>query len=115
MKTIPHRLYLTEDQMPKQWFNLRAVMPEQPDPMLHPGTLQPVTLEDLLPIFCKELAQQELDGTTEYIDIPEAVQNVYKMYRPSPLVRAYELEKPWTLRQRFTTNLRATTPPALTS
>lgn len=93
MKTIPHRLYLTEDQMPKQWFNLRAVMPEQPDPMLHPGTLQPVTLEDLLPIFCKELAQQELDGTTEYIDIPEAVQNVYKMYRPSPLVRAYELEK----------------------
>ena len=55
MKTIPHRLYLTEDQMPKQWFNLRAVMPEQPDPMLHPGTLQPVTLEDLLPIFCKEL------------------------------------------------------------
>ncbi len=93
MKTIPHRLYLTEDQMPKQWFNLRAVMPEQPDPMLHPGTLQPVTLEDLLPIFCTELAQQELDGTTEYIDIPEAVQNVYKMYRPSPLVRAYELEK----------------------
>ena len=93
MKTIPHRLYLTEDQMPKQWFNLRAVMPEQPDPMLHPSTLQPVTLEDLLPIFCTELAQQELDGTTEYIDIPEAVQNVYKMYRPSPLVRAYELEK----------------------
>lgn len=93
MSKIPHRLYLTEEQMPKQWFNLRAVMPEQPDPLLHPATLQPITQSDLAPIFCDELARQELDATTEFIDIPEAIQDIYKMYRPSPLVRAYALEK----------------------
>lgn len=93
MSKIPHRLYLTEEQMPKQWFNLRAVMPEQPDPMLHPGTLQPITERDLSPIFCEELARQELDATTEFIDIPEEIQDIYKMYRPSPLIRAYALEK----------------------
>ena len=63
MNKIPHRLYLTEDQMPRQWYNLRADMPSQPDPMLNPGTLQPVTEEELCPIFCQELAHQELDGT----------------------------------------------------
>ena len=93
MTKIPHRLYLTEDQMPRRWFNLRAAMPEQPDPMLHPATLQSLGVEDLAPIFCTELAKQELDGTTEYIDIPEEIQEVYKMYRPSPLIRAYNLEK----------------------
>ena len=93
MNKIPHRLYLTEDQMPKQWYNLRADMPDQPDPLLHPGTLQPATVEDLSPIFCKALAEQELDGTTRYIDIPEAVQDIYKMYRPAPIIRAYDLEK----------------------
>ncbi|MCF2660930.1 TrpB-like pyridoxal phosphate-dependent enzyme [Pseudoflavonifractor phocaeensis] len=92
-KKIPHRLYLTEDQMPKQWFNLRSAMPEQPDPLIHPGTLQPLNVPDLAPIFCEELAKQELDGTTPYIDIPEEVLEVYKMYRPSPIIRAYELEK----------------------
>ncbi|MBS5281617.1 MAG: TrpB-like pyridoxal phosphate-dependent enzyme [Butyricicoccus pullicaecorum] len=93
MTKIPHRLYLTEDQMPKQWFNLRAVMKEQPDPMLHPATLQPMTERDLYPIFCEELARQELDETHAYIDIPEEIQEIYKMYRPSPLIRAYALEK----------------------
>ena len=93
MKTIPHRLYLTEEQMPKQWFNLRAAMPEQPDPLIHPATLQTLGVADLAPIFCEELAKQELDSTTEFVDIPEEVLNLYKMYRPSPLVRAYELEK----------------------
>lgn len=93
MTKIPHRLYLTEDQMPKQWFNLRAVMKEQPDPMLHPATLQPMTEQDLYPIFCEELARQELDATDAYIDIPEEIQEIYKMYRPSPLIRAYALEK----------------------
>ena len=63
-KKIPHRLYLTEDQMPKQWFNLRSAMPEQPDPLIHPGTLQPLQVPDLAPIFCEELARQELDGAT---------------------------------------------------
>lgn len=92
-KKIPHRLYLTEEQMPKQWFNLRSAMPSQPDPMLNPGTLQPLAEEDLYPIFCQELAHQEMDGETEFVDIPEEVLEVYKMYRPSPIVRAYELEK----------------------
>ncbi|MEQ2456694.1 TrpB-like pyridoxal phosphate-dependent enzyme [Flavonifractor hominis] len=93
MTKIPHRLYLTEDQMPQKWFNLRSAMAEQPDPMLHPGTLQPLSVADLSPIFCEELAKQELDGVTEYVDIPEPIQEVYKMYRPSPLIRAYALEK----------------------
>ena len=93
MTKIPHRLYLTEDQMPKQWFNLRSAMPQQPDPLLNPATLQPLAVDDLSPIFCEELARQELDGTTAYVDIPEPIQEVYKMYRPSPLIRAYELEK----------------------
>jgi len=92
-KKIPHRLYLTEDQMPKQWYNLRADMKEQPDPILNPGTMKPVVLEDLLPVFCEELAKQELDSETRYIDIPEEVQEFYKIYRPSPLIRAYNLEK----------------------
>lgn len=93
MSKIPHRLYLTEDQMPKQWFNLRAAMKEQPDPMLNPGTLQPMTEQELYPIFCEELAHQEMDAATEYIDIPEEIRDFYQMYRPSPLIRAYELEK----------------------
>ncbi len=92
-KKVPHRLYLTEDQMPRQWFNLRSAMLSQPDPMLNPGTLQPLTEEELYPIFCQELAHQEMDGATAYVDIPEDVLEVYKMYRPSPLVRAYQLEK----------------------
>ena len=93
MKKVPHRLYLTEDQMPKQWYNLRADMPEQPDPLINPATMQPAVVEDLYPVFCKELAAQEMDGTTRYFDIPEEVQQMYKIYRPSPLCRAYNLEK----------------------
>ncbi len=93
MNKIPHKLYLTEDQMPKAWYNLRADMKEQPDPLLNPGTLQPATEEELYPIFCKELAHQELDGSTRYIDIPEEVLEIYKMYRPAPIIRAYDLEK----------------------
>lgn len=93
MKKIPHRIYLTEEQMPKQWYNLRADMKELPDPMLNPQTLKPATEEDLYPVFCKELAHQEMDSQTRFIDIPEEIQEFYKMYRPSPLIRAYELEK----------------------
>ncbi len=94
MKTnIPNRIYLTEDQMPKQWYNLRSDMKEKPDPMLNPGTGKAITLEDLTPIFTEKTAMQELDNHTQYIDIPEEVQRFYKMYRPSPLIRAYNLEK----------------------
>jgi len=93
MAKIPHRLYLTEEQMPKQWYNLRADMKEQPEPMLNPSTFQPIQAEDLYPVFCEDLVHQELDSTTRYVDIPEEIQEFYKMYRPSPLVRAYNLEK----------------------
>ena len=93
MAKIPHRLYLTEDQMPKQWYNLRADMKELPDPMLNPATLQPAKEEDLYPVFCKALAHQEMDDKTRYVDIPDEVQEMYKVYRPSPLIRAYNLEK----------------------
>ncbi len=93
MSKIPYRYYLTEDEMPTQWYNLRSDMPEQPDPMLNPGTGQPLSAEDLYPVFCEELAKQEMDATTRYIDIPEEILNFYKIYRPSPLIRAYNLEK----------------------
>ena len=79
--------------MPKQWYNLRSDMKEQPDPMINPATMKPATEEDLYPVFCKKLAHQEMDSETRYIDIPEEIQEMYKIYRPSPLCRAYNLEK----------------------
>ena len=93
MKKVPHRLYLTEAQMPKQWYIMRADMKELPDPIINPATMQPATLEDLEPVFCTELARQELDNETRYFDIPDEIQEMYKVYRPSPLIRAYNLEK----------------------
>lgn len=93
MVKVPHRLYLSEDEMPKQWYNLRADMKELPDPMINPDTMKPAAVEDLYPVFCEELAKQEMDNTTRYIDIPEEIQEMYKIYRPSPLIRAYNLEK----------------------
>ncbi len=93
MANIPYRFYLTEDQMPTKWYNLRADMKELPDPYINPSTMKPATEEELYPVFCKELARQEMDSTTRYIDIPEEVQRIYKMYRPSPLIRAYNMEK----------------------
>ncbi len=92
-KNVPHRLYLTEDQLPRQWYNLRADMKEQPAPIINPSTMKPAVLEDLYPVFCKELAKQEMDSETRYFDIPEEVMDIYKVYRPSPLCRAYHLEK----------------------
>jgi tryptophan synthase beta chain len=92
-KTVPHKTYLTEEEMPKSWYNLRADMKEQHAPFLNPGTLEPIQAADLYPVFAEKLADIEMDETTPYIMIPEEVQNFYKMFRPSPLVRAYELEK----------------------
>ena len=92
MSEIPYKIYLEENEMPTQWYNVRADMKKKPAPILHPGTLQPVTVADLAPIFCEELAKQELDETTPYIEIPEEIRNFYRMYLPSPLVRAYCLE-----------------------
>ena len=90
---IPYKIYLKENEMPKAWYNLRADMTNKPAPLLNPGTGQPLTAEELSPIFCEELVQQELDDTTAFIEIPEEIREFYKMYRPSPLVRAYCLEK----------------------
>ena len=89
----PYRLYLTEEQMPKQYYNLRADMKELPEPLLNPATKEPVTLDELSVVFCKELAKQELDNTTRYLDIPKEILDMYRIYRPSPLIRAYNLEK----------------------
>ena len=90
---IPYKIYLEEQEMPREWYNVRADMKKKPAPILNPNTLQPVTLEELSGIFCEELAKQELDDTTPYFSIPQEILDFYKMYRPSPLVRAYCLEK----------------------
>ena len=92
-KEIPYKIYLEESEMPKQWYNVRADMKKKPAPLLNPATKQPVTAEELEAVVCKELVKQELDDTTAYIDIPQEILNFYRMYRPSPLVRAYCLEK----------------------
>ncbi|HIV86023.1 MAG TPA: TrpB-like pyridoxal phosphate-dependent enzyme [Candidatus Monoglobus merdigallinarum] len=93
MTKVPYKIYLTEDEMPKAWLDLRGFMQEKPEPFLNPATLQPVTLPELEHVFCTELAKQELNTTEKYIPIPEDIQSFYKMYRPSPLVRAYNLEQ----------------------
>ena len=90
---IPYKIYLDEKEIPSQWYNVRADMKNKPAPLLNPGTLQPMKAEELYPVFCEELVAQELNETDAYIDIPEEIQNFYKMYRPSPLIRAYFLEK----------------------
>ncbi|MBP1573519.1 MAG: TrpB-like pyridoxal phosphate-dependent enzyme [Oscillospiraceae bacterium] len=92
-KTIPYKIYLEESELPKQWYNVRADMKNKPAPLLNPATMQPMTVEELSDVFCTELAKQELDDQTAYIDIPQEILDFYKMYRPAPLVRAYCLEK----------------------
>lgn len=90
---IPYKIYLEESEMPKSWYNLRADMKNKPAPLLNPGTLQPMTAEELSGVFCEELVKQELDNETPYFEIPTEIRDFYKMYRPSPLVRAYCLEE----------------------
>ncbi|MCR4611143.1 MAG: TrpB-like pyridoxal phosphate-dependent enzyme [Lachnospiraceae bacterium] len=92
-RKIPYKIYLTEEEMPKQWYNLRADMTNKPAPLLNPGTLEKAKLEELEHVFCSELAKQELNETDAYIDIPEEIRDFYKMFRPSPLIRAYCLEE----------------------
>lgn len=93
MENIPYKIYLSESEIPKQWYNVRADMKNKPAPLLNPETLNPMTLEELSGVFCTELAAQELNDTDPYIDIPDEIRDFYKMYRPAPLVRAYCLEK----------------------
>ena len=90
---IPYKIYLEENELPKQWYNVRADMKKKPAPLLNPATGKPCTAEELSHVFCDELVKQELDETNPYIDIPQEIQDFYKMFRPSPLVRAYFLEK----------------------
>ena len=92
-KEIPYKIHLEENEMPKAWYNLRADMKNKPKPLLNPETKKPMTPEELGTVFCDELVRQELDDTTPYIEIPQEIRDFYKMYRPSPLVRAYCLEK----------------------
>ena len=93
MEKIPYKIYLTEAEMPTAWYNLRSDMKNKPAPLLNPGTGKPMKAEELAPVFCEELVKQELDNDTPYIDIPQEIRDFYKMYRPSPLVRAYCLEE----------------------
>ncbi len=93
MAEIPYKIYLSESEMPTAWYNLRADMKHKPAPLLNPGTHQPMTFDELRHVFCDELVRQELDDTTAYFPIPEKIRDFYKMYRPSPLVRAYCLEE----------------------
>ena len=90
---IPYKIYLEEHEMPTHYYNLRADMEKKPAPLLNPGTGEPLTLEEMEPIFCKELIKQELDNDTKFVPIPQEIRDFYKMYRPSPLVRAYCLEE----------------------
>ncbi len=90
---IPYKIYLEENEMPKAWYNLRADMKNKPAPLLNPGTKMPMKPEELSPVFCDELIAQELDNDTAFFPIPEEIRDFYKMYRPSPLMRAYRLEE----------------------
>lgn len=90
---IPYKIYLNENEMPDKWYNVRADMKNKPAPLLNPGTHQPMTAEELSAVFCSDLVAQELDNDTPYIEIPQEIRDFYKMYRPSPLVRAYCLEE----------------------
>lgn len=93
MNTIPYKTYLTEDEVPRAWYNLRADMKQKPAPLLNPKTFRPVTAEELEGVFCRECVRQELDDVNPFIPIPEPVRSFYRMYRPSPLIRAYFLER----------------------
>ncbi len=90
---IPYKTYLTEDELPKAWYNVRADMKKKPAPLLNAATLKPCTATDLEPVFCADLVKQELDETTPWFEIPKEIRDFYKMFRPSPLIRAYFLEK----------------------
>ena len=93
MNEVPYKIYLDESEMPKAWYNVRADMKNKPAPLLNPNTKEPLTAKELGAVFCDELVKQELDDTNAYIEIPKEIRDFYKMYRPSPLTRAYFLEK----------------------
>ena len=89
----PYKTYLDESELPSAWYDMRADMKTKPAPMLNPGTGKPVTAEELEHVFCRELVRQELNETERWIPIPDGVRDFYRMFRPSPLIRAYFLER----------------------
>ena len=93
MDTIPYKTYLTEDEVPSSWYNVRADMSVKPAPLVNPATGKPCTADDLKPVFCDELIKQELDNDTAFFEMPKEIRDFYRMFRPSPLIRAYFLEK----------------------
>ena len=109
---IPYKIYLSENELPHAWYNLRADMVNKPAPLLDPVTHKPLTHEDLSQVFCEELVRQELDETTAYIPIPKEIRDFYKMYRPAPLIRAYCLEKKLGTPAKIYYKFEATIPPA---
>ena len=92
-KQIPYKIYLSENELPREWYNLRADMQNKPAPLLDPATHKPITAEALSAVFCDEAIRQELDDTTRFFKIPDIIRDFYKMYRPAPLIRAYCLEE----------------------
>ncbi len=112
---IPYKIYLNENEIPTAWYNLRADMKNKPAPLLNPDTRKPMSAEELSGVFCEELVAQELDDTTAYIPIPQEIQDFYRMYRPSPLVRAYCLEEKLRTPARIYYKLKETTRAAATS
>lgn len=115
MANTPYKIYLEEEEMPKYWYNMKAVMKELPIPFIHPGTLKPCTAEDLAPVFCSDLVAQELNTTDKYIEIPESLLGFYRMYRPSPLSGLIAWKSFWTPRLKSTTSLKGPIPRAPTS
>ena len=109
---IPYKIYLSENELPKEWYNVRAEMKNKPAPLLHPATHKPIGLNELTPIFCEELAKQELNDTDKWIEIPEDIRKFYKMFRPSPRT---VLKSSSARLQRFTTSLKETTPAEATN
>lgn len=93
MSQVPYKVYLSEEELPKKWLNIKGFMKDKPAPLLNPETKQPCTVDELCNVFCRELAMQELNCTDKYVDIPKPITDFYKLYRPSPLIRAYGLEK----------------------
>lgn len=93
MSEVPYKVYLSEEELPKKWLNIKGFMKDKPAPLLNPETRQPCTVDELCNVFCRELAMQELNCTDKYVDIPKPITDFYKLYRPSPLIRAYGLEK----------------------
>jgi len=112
---IPYKIYLEEAEMPQTWYNVRADMKTKPAPLLNPGTHAPMTAAELEGVFCAELVQQELDDDTRDYPIPQEIRDFYRMYRPSPLVRAYCLEEKLGTPAKIYYKFEGNTPPAATS